>query len=290
MTERTADPVLIVADGLARYVRSAAPVRDQALLNPGYRRELTAAALANSCRLVDLMADLRKRLLNPPYYVVVRGLSFDPGNVLLATIASLLGEPLQPYPSERFTVLRELRPSAVSQAPGWGVLTEWLHTDSTNWHVPHDVTLMLCRHPDEGNHGISLVLPANDAVATLHESLGSSAVSRLRDTFLPWAIDPALGGGIVWEPALTDLGVRWQLFRVVTAAETEGVSLAPSLLAFLQLVDATLSQSACIQQYLLQEHELMLINNRMALHARGAILDPDSSERVLVHCKLNLRR
>ncbi|MEW2353736.1 TauD/TfdA family dioxygenase [Spirillospora sp. NPDC029432] len=239
--------------------------------------------------LDGLAAEIRARLRRPPYFTVLRGLDFDPEDVLFSALSARVGRLLQPYPDPGFLTVRPLRPRDSSRAEGWGVLTEHLHTDSTNWPACHDATLMLCTRPDQRGEGLSLVLPLDDAVREIRTRLGAAAIDRLREEPLPWAIDPGLGGGVVRAPALSGDGMRWQLFRVAQAVERDGARCAaPDTMDFLRRVDAALAGSGSVRRFPLAAGDLLIIANRFVLHAREPITDAAGSVRELRHAKVDI--
>ncbi|QUQ68805.1 hypothetical protein [Kutzneria sp. CA-103260] len=265
------------------------PASERMLLDAEFRTALVSSVLARSEAFTELGGELVRRLRRYPYYAVLRGMHFDPDNILFGVVACLVGKPVQPYPDPTFAVLRELRPSAASTSAGWGVLTEFLHSDSTNWPAPNDVTVMLCRKPDQASEGTSLVLPLDDAIEELNTTrgLGTAAVERLRTQPLPWAIDPDLGGGTTWAPALAGNDIRWQLYRIAEARDRDGALLDDDTFDFAGTVDAALANSRRTHEFMLGEDDVLVINNKRLLHGRRGIADPVGSRRVLVHCKVD---
>jgi hypothetical protein len=263
------------------------PVSDRVLLDPGYCDHLARVSDALSDGFGGLAAEVRERLWRPPFFVVLRGLTFDPGDLLFAILASRIGRLLEPHPDPTFTVFRRLTPGRSTRTADWGVLTEWLHTDSTNWRIPHDITMMLCQKPDQSGEGASLVLPLDDALTEIDASLGRGVIDRLRDEAYPWAVDTTLGGGVVWAPVLSQSGIRWQPFRNAEAAWRDGSECGPQTMGFLRAVDEVMRESRLLREFALAENDLMVINNRYVMHARRAVPEAGRSERVLVHCKAN---
>ena len=258
---------------------------DDAVLDEASRAGLVRRTGDLSGEFAELAAGIRARLCRPPYFTVVRGLTFGPSDVLLRVLAVHLGSPVQPYTYPGGRVVRELRPGDAARSDRWGVFTEWLHTDSANWHQPHDVTMMLCRRPDQNGAGNSLVLPADDAVAAVEEALGAAALRRLYDQPLDWPVDEHLGGGAVRQPVFGRDGVRWQVHRL------DGTPPAPRLpestMDFLCSVDRVFLDSPRLWEFPLAADDLLIINNHLTLHARRPIPAAEDSRRSLLHCKVN---
>jgi hypothetical protein len=258
---------------------------DHALLDERFCADLVRHTDAVSTEFAELRAEIRARLCRPPYFTVVRGLTFGDSDALFRVLAVHLGLPVQPYPNPEHRVVRELRPGDASHSPRWGVLTEWLHTDSTNWQRPNDVTMMLCRRPDHHGAGNSLILPADDAAVTVEEALGAHALRRLYAEPLNWPVADELGGGAARQPVFGEHGIRWQLYRIDDAPAT--LRCPETTMDFLREVDRVLLDSPRLREFPLSANDLLIINNRMTLHARRPIPDAAGSRRVLVHCKVN---
>ncbi|MEU6034132.1 TauD/TfdA family dioxygenase [Actinomadura sp. NPDC047616] len=288
-TER-ADAVLRWSQDLGNLtVRDDDSFDDRALLAPDGARSVAAAHGLPLDAIDALATQIRVRLRRPPYYTVVRGVGFGSGALLFGVLAGRIGRPAHPYPNPYYTVTRILRPRESARAQGWGVLTEWLHTDSANWPTPNDITMMLCVEPDQSGEGVSLLLPLDDAVEEVGDRLGIGAVDRLGDEVLPWAVDEGLGGGELRAVPLTQDGIRWQPFRVAHAVERYGSDLPHGdTMEFLRMVDTVMLTSTRLHRFRLERDDLLIVNNRRVLHAREAVGDPGRSGRRIRHCKVNL--
>jgi hypothetical protein len=129
------------------------------------------------------------------------------------------------------------------------------------------------------------VLPADDAVAEIAAVLGAEALRRLSTEQLSWPIAGQLGGGAVEQPVLGEHGMRWQLYRIEEAPA--GLRCPESTVDFLRDVDRVMRDSARVREFALTADDLLVINNRMTLHARRTVPDAAGSRRVLVHCKVD---
>jgi hypothetical protein len=205
---------------------------------------------------------------------------------MLGALIALLGQPAMPYSDANFALMRELRSAArISDATGTD-LAEYLHTDSTNWSRPHDLSLLLCRSPDINGGGASRVLGIDAMIADIASSAGPCAVRDLRRMPLPWAIDPGLGGGTEWQPAFGRFGVRWQKYRNEEAVlERERVHIHQGLRDAIAAVDEIVNTSSRCGEFLLDVGDVLIVHNRRALHARTAVTC--GSQRDVVHAKVN---
>jgi alpha-ketoglutarate-dependent taurine dioxygenase len=237
----------------------------------------------------QVAAEVLGGLRRYPHWVVVR----DPGAVRgaagLDRLARLLGEPVQPYPDPAYRPVREMRPADDVPVAGPQIPTESLHTDSTNWPTPNDVTLLSCVRPDDAGGGASLVLEVDDGLRSLRGELGPGAVTRLRREGLPWPVDERLGGGLTWRPAAADDRFRWQASRISEAVAVRGARVAADTVDFMTAVDRVFRASPAVRRFRLSEGDLLVTDNRRTLHAREPVPDPGRSGRRMLHCRLNLR-
>ncbi|GAA4140919.1 TauD/TfdA family dioxygenase [Actinomadura keratinilytica] len=290
MAAERADAVLRWPQDLGHStVQDDASFDDRALLAPDGARSVAAAHGLPLDAIDALAAQIRARLRRPPYYTVVRGVGFGSGALLFGVLAGRIGRLAHPYPDPSYTATRILRPRESARMQGWGVLTEWLHTDSANWPAPNDVTMLQCVEPDQSGGGVSLLLSLDDALEEIKDRLGIAAVDRLSGEVLPWAIDDGLGGGELRAVPLTQEGLRWQPFRVATAVERYGSALPHrDTMEFIRMVDTVMLSSARLHRFFLRKDDLLVVNNRRALHARDAVPDPARSRRRVRHCKVDL--
>lgn len=235
-----------------------------------------------------LRSEILSALCRPPYCLVLHGLvpPMTPRDAIQA-VSQCLGVIELPYPNPEFSLIRELRPAGSPARPGWGVLTEHLHTDSTNWPEPHDVTLLLCAHADTDGHGRSLLLPFEHVVEAVREAAGPAGLDRLRNVQLPWAIDADLGGGVIYASALRDDAIRWQLYRVAEALARLGRPCEGPLWETIARADEVMNSEGLAYSLRLDSGDLLIVNNKLALHARTSVPTPNSA-RLMLHSKVSL--
>ncbi|NLU77770.1 TauD/TfdA family dioxygenase [Micromonospora sp. HNM0581] len=263
-------------------------IDDKALAEPAYQDAIVASVReAAGNAFDDLVEEVAKRLADPPWFTIVRGLPASRATPLLVAVSATLGLLVEPYRQPWSRVVRHIVPSR-DRAVAGQVLNEFLHTDGTDWPQPNDYTCLFCVRPDQSQDGESRLLD----VATLLEEATAGpngrVVKRLAAQALPWRIADELGGGIHWEPAinLATLHIRWLRY---TAALSHAEGLAPlpascldDMVAFEQLVE----NCKGVVRIHLQAGDLMLIDNGRCLHARTPIRNPAASTRELRRTKV----
>jgi alpha-ketoglutarate-dependent taurine dioxygenase len=154
-----------------------------------------------------------------------------------------------------------------------------LHTDSTFLRAPHDVLGLVCVDNPPGAGGESLVLRAAVAVDMLRAAGGDGAVDALMDPVFPFYLrDPLTGHGVQLVPVLEldddDVHVRFRGDIVDALATRHGLDdRHAQALEVLQRVLAESTESGVADRVGLTPGDMLLVDNRRALHGRTAISD-----------------
>lgn len=244
---------------------------------------LTAKLLRHAVPEWDnVLAEVRRCLSAPPHFAIIRGLPVDPAvPVLLGALAGL-ADPVEPYHTEWSRLVRRIRVDrADTVQPGYGALDEALHTDSSDWPDPNELTCLLCLRPDAAGGGATRLLPREALVQTLNEHAPGIA-ELLERTAVPWAVAEDLGGGVV-RRAILGGGVRWLRYGVDAGIKADGVP-AEVREAIATLHDVV-EHHAPVVEFDLASGDLLVVNNRQCLHARTAVANPLTSDRELLRIK-----
>lgn len=238
-----------------------------------------AAAVADRAPVAfaTVIEAIEERLARSPRFAIVRGLPVA-ATALLIAISARLGTLVDPYC--RSTRPREIRPATDREHDG-RALNTLLHTDSTDWPVPNDLTCLWCVRPDPEGGGRSLLLTADDFVAHVEGTAGAEAAALL-STPLPWRIASELGGGVYHAPIATGGEVRWMRYTV------EPTKLPPDAVALLAQIERVIERAAGVIDVMLDAGDLLVIDNRHALHGRTPAAP--ASSRLLLRTKLRRAR
>lgn len=224
-----------------------------------------AAALQDIFTLAQTVASA---LVQPPYYIRVPDFGTDPdlGRMLVRLIVTLgPAHPLNPNARLNFSKIVVDPAALLADSDG----TRYsrtdqalsLHTDSTFLETPHELVAFHMATPDESG-GESLMLPVDELAASLDADL-QAALSR-----------PLFPMGGALRPILSGLqdapAIRYYRRQVDEDAARLG-ALATETLAALGRLDAALAEPARHHRFKLNAGEIVLINNRRALHGRTAL-------------------
>ena len=234
-----------------------------------------------------LVGAIRERLDQPPHFAVVTGLCAARADLLLVALSRFFGVCVEPYRESWSRLVRHIEARRERLIHRGRPLNEFLHTDGTDWPMPNDYTCLLCVREDQRGTGESLLIDDGDLVRELEcRDGGASAVQLLRTEPLPWKVADSLGGGVVWEPALSERGLRWLRYTVDLALAEPDVSLEPRVIAALDATGAAIEASERIYRVGLAPGDLLVVDNRRCLHGRTPIVHSESSQRLLLRTKV----
>jgi alpha-ketoglutarate-dependent taurine dioxygenase len=246
----------------------------------------TLAALRDGVRSVESLraigAELRGALADNCFAVVNNVPSDNAAE--LAALLSLVSIPATIGNGD--TLFFEIRPKQSAAEDISGSTAEFpFHTDSTFLMVPHDVLGLACRHNISAG-GESLVLRAADVADRVREVGGYGALAALGDPVYPFYLrDPLFGHGTQLVPILAQHGEDWRIrYRGdVAATLVERFPLDDTHRRALAVFEGVLADPGpVVPRIRLQTDDLILIDNRRALHARTAL---GSGERLLLRTK-----
>jgi hypothetical protein len=272
---------------------SLAPIEvdDRKLADPAYQEAILAEVQETAgAAFDDLAREVGKRIAEPPWFLIIRGLPASRATPLVVAVSATLGRLVEPYRQPWSRVVRHIVPLRDRTVDG-RVLNEFLHTDGTDWIRPNDYTCLFCVRPDQSLDGESLLLDIATLLDEMTAEPAAGVVHRLVSQAVPWRIAEELGGGIHWECPI-DLAlphIRW-LRYTVTLSEEDGLASLPAdiaddLLAFEQAV----GNCRGVARMRLQAGDFLLLDNGRSLHARTAIRDPAGSTRELLRTKVMRR-
>ncbi|GAB1542952.1 hypothetical protein NUACC21_56260 [Scytonema sp. NUACC21] len=234
-----------------------------------------------------LVEEIRKRLIRKPYCAYVTGLQFDDPNLVFFSLAGAFGDVVDdPYnPSSR--LVRDLQPSTDKVIPdGWGVLNEQLHTDSTDWPEPNALTCLHCIRPDYEGGGRSRLLDIDTLLVELDKRFGQEVLKILHTEAVPWWIADKFGGGVLRTPVFTANSVRWLPYTIKFALENNQESLPETISASLGAMENVLNEATGIIDFAMAPGSLWFINNKLSLHSRTPIKNPQASKRLVLRTKI----
>lgn len=267
---------------------AAIEIDDEALADPVNQTLIVASVReAAGGAFVDLVEEVAKRLADPPWFLIVRGLPASRATPLLVAVSATLGLLVEPYRQPWSRVVRHIVPSKDRAVDG-RVLNEFLHTDGTDWPQPNDYTCLFCVCPDQSQDGESRLLDVATLLDEATTGPNGRLVERLAAQALPWRVADELGGGVDWEPPINVATphIRW-LRHTAALSHEEGLARLPdSCLDDMTAFERLVENCEGTVRTNLRAGDLMLIDNGRCLHARTPIRNPAASTRELRRTKV----
>lgn len=230
-----------------------------------------------------LVSQVRDRIAQWPYCVLLRGVSFDEGNRLFVAINRSFGELVAPpYKKPRAQLVHYLQPATDIRSSRGGHESERLHTDTADWETPVDLISMVCVRSDHGGGGRSRVLDFRTVREEVKTRLGSQTLELLETEPVPWQLASYLGGGVKWRTVLTESSICWRRYTIDLALDSGSAKLSDAMSASLDTFEDLLDSTTRTIEFLMREGELLFVDNMRIIHARTPIADGEASGRLMI--------
>ena len=246
---------------------------------------LVADAIRERCRhsFEWLTGRITEGVARWPYCVLIRGLRFDKGHRVFVAINRAFGQLVAlPYQQPRAQLIHYIEPRTDKLSARGGRETERLHTDAADWGKPIAFISMLCVRADERGQGRSRLLDVDAIREEVQTQLGDDSLQVLKTTPVPWQLHVSWGGGLRWQPVLTESRVFWRRYTILLAVEEDGAELSREMLTLLDDFEKVIENSERRIDFLLQEGELLFSDNTRGVHARTPIVDAKASNRLMI--------
>lgn len=231
-----------------------------------------------------IVAAIRQNLEKRPHYAVLSGLKIDSRVLVLIVMSLALGQIVRPAGVEADA---EINSSAENVVMKNFHPFARLHTDSTNWDVPNDVTCLACIRPDQDGGGKSIIMDVEAVLEELEHEPSLSALVRRED--IPWTIPQDDGVIAKYFPILDEENrLRWYRKNIEVALDWAGGQLAPEVTELVGKFENLLEHSEKKHIFGLEANEILFINNRKSLHARTQVKNQYSTERKFLRTRLYL--
>ena len=230
-----------------------------------------------------LVRQVKDRIAQWPYCVLVRGLSFDEGNRLFVALNRAFGELMaRPYEKPRAQLVHYIQPATDLPSARGGHESERLHTDTADWNDPVEMISMVCVRSDPAGGGRSRVLDVDSIRDEVKNRLGQQTLQLLETTPVPWQLAAYSGGGLKWRPVLGESQVCWRRYTINLALESNKLELSQEMLTALDAFEELLASTTRTVEFLMRESELLLSDNLKTIHARTPIADGTASNRLMI--------
>lgn len=231
----------------------------------------------------SLVTEIKQRLANWPYFVLVEGLSFDHGNKVFVGLNRAFGELVaRPYEAPRAQLVHYIQPATDLPSARGGHESERLHTDTADWQPPVELISMVCVRADPAGGGRSQVLDIDSIREEVRDELGTDVLKRLETEAVPWQLASYCGGGVQWRPILTRSSICWRRYTIDMALDSTGAKLSAEMLDALEAFENVISRTPRTIEFLMRERELLFSDNLRTIHARTPIADGTASDRLMI--------
>jgi hypothetical protein len=269
-----------LADGMYRAVSTLPDNGDKELCSPALQTQIREHVRASAPAAFDaLVQTIRTRVTASPYVAYLTGLRFDEGDLLFVAMSSVVGEVVDPYGQSWSRLVRRLSPPRDRVVPGVGVLSEALHTDGTDSPRPNDFTCLHCVRPDQNGGGRTRLLDVDTLITDVLPTLDAEIIEVLTTTPVPWRIHEEYGGGTIEEPVIAERRLRWLRHAVASP-------LAAPVDRALGAFESALAATTEAIELPMAAGALLIMSNKLALHARTSIPDPADSQRLVLRTKV----
>ena len=191
-----------------------------------------------------LVGQVKERIAQQPYCVLVQGFRFDEGNRLFVALNRAFGELVAPpYQKPRAQLVHYVQPATDKSSSRGGRETERLHTDTADWETPVELISMVCVHADRGGGGRSRILDIDTVRDEVKNRLGTETLELLETEPVPWQLADYCGGGLKWRTVLTESGMCWRRYTINLALDFSGAKLSDEMLTSLDAFEEVIATS-----------------------------------------------
>lgn len=221
-------------------------------------------------------------------FAIVRNLTPCDHDFFMLAFASFLGTPLK-HGLGRDRVILNIKPKNSDRD-----FEAFPHTDSANWIVPNDLTLLYCIENDQNKKGITNFFPIDDVLTQLRKDHHEEIIKQISSDESLFYLDPSFGGnGYQKKPILTNKKINGENFANIRFAgpymleiiEKYNLKVDQKSLEIVDFVEKTILKSNKIN-FLLEKGDLLIFHNKRLLHQRET--PSKNSTRSLKKMKINV--
>ncbi len=150
------------------------------------------------------------------------------------------------------------------------------HTDSANWIVPNDLTLLYCIENDQNKKGKTNFFPVDDVLIQLRKDHHEEMIRKISSEEFLFYLDPSFGGkGYQKQTILTNKKINGENFTNIRFAspymleiiEKYNLKVDQQSLETVDFLEKTIQNSNRIN-FLLEKGDLVIFHNNRLLHQR----------------------
>lgn len=277
-----------IINKLSENLKSWTNFNDKDFFKEDFRKEIINKLNLTGNPFWEKIRDEILNFLKTSGYVIVKNLPFDSKNLLFLGFSSFLGNPIVNYSHRTESMITDVFP-----LKGKVLDPTLMHTDSSFWPEPNDITILHCIRKDKNNKGKSRVITIDKLLDSLPDS--TKIFSKFEKTQFPFALDPRFGdAGFQMQSILTKQNrsgnlvyhVRFNIPDTKWCLENFQITIPEEDIKDLIIFEKIASKLGKEKEFLLENGDLFLYDNKRVLHSRTPCL-PDS-DRLLQVMKINL--
>ena len=221
-------------------------------------------------------------------FTIIKNLTPCDHDYFMLAFASFLGTPLK-HGLGRNRVILNIKPK--NSDKDFEALP---HTDSANWSVPNDLTLLYCIENDQNKKGKTNFFPVDDVLTQLRKDHYEEVITQISSDEFLFYLDPSFGGrGYQKQPILTNKKINGENFAnfrfaspyMLEIIEKYDLKIDQKSLETVDFVEKTIQKSNKIN-FLLEKGDFVIFHNNRLLHQRET--PSKNSTRSLKKMKINV--
>ena len=221
-------------------------------------------------------------------FTIVKNLTSCDHDYFMLAFASFLGTPLK-QGLGRNRIILNIKPKNSDKD-----FEAFPHTDSANWMVPNDLSLLYCMENDQNNKGKINFFPIDDVITQLRKDHHEEIITQISSEEYLFYLDPSFGDqGYQKRPILTNKRINGKNFTNIRFAkqymleiiEKYNLKVNQQSLEIIDSVEETILKSNKIN-FLLEKGDLVIFHNNRLLHQRET--PSKNSTRFIKKMKINV--
>ena len=248
----------------------------------------------------NLIDQIKVKLKNPPYSVLVKGLLFDQHYRVLVALNSAFGLLVaRPFNKEtpRAQLIHHIQPQSdiknnqisdkekVDCLTAPRKLTEKLHIDGADRPEPIRFVSMQCVRQDTDGEGRSRIMDSHGFKTMLQEDgVSQEFFDLLKSQKVPRKIADYFGGGIRWQTILEEDRICWRRYTFDLALAEKGVKISNEMINLIERIDQLINKNENhVIEFSMNTGDFLIVDNHRCLHARTAITNANTP-RLMYRC------
>jgi hypothetical protein len=229
-----------------------------------------------------LIAEIQLCLNRRPYIAWLKGLDIDDRALVMILVSLALGQITRPAGTNAKAQIFNSTEQVVIKLTH---TLDWLHTDSTNWLNPNDLTILCCLQPDQFGGGQSIILDVDSIHAEIKQHKTMNRI--LTTSQFPWFVTIGDDVKTIYDFILNERNeLRWYRKNIDVAVRLGEGKISKEerevVVKFENLVENSKQQLV----FGLENNDILIMNNRKCLHGRTEVKYVSQTERKVIRTRV----